>query len=65
LDKNEDLAIALNDKIINTRKAGWRGNPIKEREVRIAVRSVLKEFAADAADEVDRIFEIVKKQQEY
>ena len=62
LGKNEDLAIALNDKILSTRKAGWRGNPIKEREVRIAVRNVLKEFGNDAAEDVDRIFEIVKKQ---
>lgn len=65
LNKNEDLANALNDKIVNTKKAGWRGNPIKEREVRIAVRNVLKEFNIESADEIEGIFEIVKKQTDY
>ncbi len=54
-------AIDLNKAIRNVKKAGWRGNHFKEREVRIAIKSVIGE------DEkmINNIFEIVKNQDEY
>jgi type I restriction enzyme R subunit len=57
----EKLAIALDYAIRAVKKADWRGNRFKEREVRNAIRAKLGED--DAA--VDRIFEIVKAQREY
>ena len=60
LSQDEELALEL-DKIIKiTKKADWRGDLIKEREVKRSIRSILKDNA-----EVDRIFELVKNQQEY
>ncbi len=60
LSQDEELALEL-DKIIKiTKKADWRGDLIKEREVKRAIRSILKDNS-----EVDRIFELVKNQQEY
>ena len=47
--------------IRRVKKADWRGNRMKEREVRHAISSVL----GDDADLVDRIFEIVKAQRDY
>ncbi len=38
LGKNEQLAITLDAKIQHTKKDGWRGNRIKEREVRYSMR---------------------------
>jgi len=55
-----DRAVRVDEAIRNVKKAGWRGNRFKEREVRGAIKSVL---ANDAV--VDAIFEIVKKQREY
>ena len=48
-------------RIRNVKKADWRGNRIKEREVRNAIRS---ELGGDK-DLVDKIFEIVKAQNDY
>jgi len=60
LGKNEQLAIALDAKIQQTKKDGWRGNRIKEREVRYAILEVLKDEAL-----TNEILEPVKNQDEY
>jgi type I restriction enzyme R subunit len=57
----ESLALALDYAIRAVKKADWRGNRFKEREVRNAIRAKLGED--DGV--VDRIFEIVKAQREY
>jgi type I restriction enzyme R subunit len=56
-----ETALALDTAIRNVKKAEWRENRFKEREVRSAIRSVL------GGDErlVDRIFEMVKNQRDY
>src|SRR6266705_3107056 len=60
LGKNEQLAITLDDAIQRKKKDGWRGNKIKEREVRYAIQKVLQDEAL-----TNQILEIVKKQDEY
>ena len=57
----EAQALALDQAIRRIRKADWRGNRFKEREVRNAIKSVLGEDA----NLVDIMFEIVKAQSEY
>jgi type I restriction enzyme R subunit len=61
VDAKEAKALALDRAIRQVKKADWRGNRFKEREVRNAIQSVL---GADAAM-VDKIFGIVKNQREY
>jgi len=65
LDKNEAVALALDGAITQTKKDGWRGSPLKLKEVRKAVSRTLKQHSIQAEDEIERIFEIVKKQGEY
>jgi type I restriction enzyme R subunit len=60
LSKDEKLTIALDAEIYHIKKDGWRGNIIKEREVKYAIRKHV-----DDDTEVDRIFELVKNQSEY
>ena len=60
LGKNEQLAITLDAKIQQTKKDGWRGNRIKEREVRNAIYDVLKDET-----QTYHILELVKNQDEY
>jgi type I restriction enzyme, R subunit len=60
-DTREAKALALDRAIRQIKKADWRGNKFKEREVRNAIQSVL---GADAAL-VESIFDIVKNQREY
>ncbi len=60
LGQNEPLALALDVEICKTKKDDWRGNKIKEKEVRIAIRRHVPEETLGNA-----IFEIVKSQSEY
>ena len=60
-DSAEFLALAVDDVVRHTKKADWRGNRFKEREVRNAIAEVI-----GSHDElVDLLFEIVKNQDEY
>ncbi len=60
LGGDEQLALALHNDIEQTRKDGWRGNMIKEREVRYAIRRHVQDEAR-----ITEIFELVKSQGEY
>ena len=56
----ERAALAVDNAILRVKKADWRGNPFKEREVRIAISDVLGEDAL-----TDAIFELAKAQRDY
>ncbi len=60
LGQDEDLAIELDQIIRSTKKDGWRGNVLKEREVKYAIRRRLPENY-----DIDAIFDIIKNQDEY
>ena len=60
LSHDEELTIALDAEISHTKKDGWRGNLIKEREVKYAIRKHIDDEA-----EVDRVFGLVKNQRDY
>ncbi|NDJ85981.1 MAG: HsdR family type I site-specific deoxyribonuclease, partial [Chloroflexi bacterium] len=62
LDQNEALAVNIDSVIRSTKKEGWHGHTMKEREVRNAVRKVLQ---SAGVEDLDRIMEIVKHQREY
>lgn len=61
IDAKEATALALDRAIRQVKKADWRGNRFKEREVRNAIRSEL----GDNEALVESIFEIVKNQHDY
>ena len=65
LSRNEALATELDQKILTTKKDGWRDNIQKSKAVRNAIAEVLK--AHDIADdnEVHRIFDLMKNQRDY
>ena len=60
-DAREERALAVDSTIRHVKKADWRGNRFKEREVRNAVKSVL----GDDEGLVSTIFDIVKAQRDY
>ncbi len=60
-DPRAEQVLALDRAIRNVKKADWRGNTFKEREVRNAIKSEL----GDDEDLASKIFEIVKAQREY
>jgi len=61
LDARDAKALALDHAIRRVKKADWRGNKFKEREVRNSIKSVL----GNDENLVDMIFEIVKNQRGY
>ncbi len=67
LGKDEALAIRMHDAVLSVKKADWRGNEIKEREIKRAIYQALEPEAdtQEVKKEVDRIFELVKSQEEY
>lgn len=60
LDKNELLALAL-DNVIHTNKLdGWRDNGIKEKKLRIAINEILKDD-----EKAIELMKLIKAQSEY
>lgn len=60
LQQNADLALDLDNAIRRTKKDGWRGVRIKEREVRYVINDLIHDPETQAL-----IFDIVKNQAEY
>lgn len=60
LNKDEELALKIDEAVRKTKKADFRGNPQKENEIKAAIYSILKN-----KNDVERIFEIIKQQNEY
>lgn len=56
----EEKALALDKAVRDTKKAEWRENLRKIREVRLAIRSLL-----ESEEDADAMLEIVKAQREY
>jgi len=65
LGNNEDLANTLDEKIMTTKKDSWRDYKMRLRQVRNAIKDVLKDFGITEDGEVSRIFDIVKNQRDY
>jgi type I restriction enzyme R subunit len=60
LDGDEELAVIMDEAVKYVKKADWRGNEAKEREIKKALYDILKD-----RNEVERIFLIIKQQNEY
>lgn len=65
LGKNEAMATELDDKIMTTKKDSWRDNVQKSKAVRNAIAEVLNNHGVKDDNEVHRIFDLVRNQQEY
>lgn len=65
LGRNEAMAIELDNKILTTKKDGWRDNIQKSKAVRNAITEVLKSYNVTDDAEIHRIFDLVKNQREY
>ncbi|WP_018866225.1 MULTISPECIES: type I restriction endonuclease subunit R [unclassified Thioalkalivibrio] len=66
LGQDETLALRLDERVRNVKKADWRGNTFREREVQRAVRAVLEEQVREIGEyDVDEVMKMVKAQSEY
>ncbi len=60
LGKDETLAIVMDEAIKYNKQADFRGNPIKEKKIKIAIKHILPN-----GYNIDEIFEIIKSQNDY
>ena len=60
LDKDKELALAVDAAIQASRMDGWRDNAMKRKRVRLAIKALLHEDAL-----IDQILELAKHQHEY
>ena len=79
LAKDENLALKLDQAINSIKKDNWRGNPFKEKEIKQQITQVLTDHSGQTNrgkvaeahpsynldNKVERIFELVKNQNEY
>jgi type I restriction enzyme, R subunit len=62
LDRSAETASVVHDAIMSSRYDDFRGNSVKERAIKIAIKKVLP----DVTDEkLDEIFDVIKNQNEY
>jgi type I restriction enzyme R subunit len=62
LGKDQAKAESIHDAIMSSRSDDWRGHPLKERKIRLAIQKVLPKITDQ---EMKDLFEIIKNQNEY
>ena len=65
LNKNETLALILDDKILTTKDDDWRATHIKRKKVEILIRNILNQNSISDETEVKRIYNLVYNQRDY
>lgn len=60
LDRDEGLALRIDEGVKRVRSDEWRGNVAKERAIQRELYSIL-----DNDDEVERVFSLIRQQKEY
>ena len=58
--EDEQLALRLHDAVMKSKMSGFRGDSIKENKIKKALFVILNDEA-----EVERVFRLVEKQEEY
>jgi type I restriction enzyme, R subunit len=65
LGKSETFALEIDQKVVSTKKDGWRDNLQKSKAVRNAIQEVLSSNGIVNEAELHRVFDLVKNQKEY
>ena len=65
LDKNEDLAVKIDKTIIKNKPDAWKGDPIKERRVEMAIEETLEQENIKDDGLAKKILELAIEQKEY
>lgn len=65
LNNNEEVALKVNEAILKNKPDGWRGNRIKERTVRLAIKRALEECDIHDEDQVELVLALARNQNDY
>ena len=62
LGQDVKIALAVNEAVLNSREADWRGHFQKEKGIKNAIREVLPNIENE---DLKNLFEIIKEQHDY
>ena len=65
LNRNEELAVVMDEQVQYIKDDDWRSTHIKKRKVELKIKQVLADFGITDEVEVTRVFELVFNQREY
>ena len=65
LDEDEEAALRVDAAIRKNKPDDWRGSPIKERIVLLAIKKALKECGIEDEEKLDEILRLARNQDEY
>ena len=65
LDKNEDLAVKIDEAIIKNKPDGWKGDKIKEKRVKMAIEETLEQENMKNEELVKKVLKLAIEQKEY
>ena len=65
LNKNEELAVDLDNEIVHKKYDGFKGNPMKEKHLKSIICETLAKYGIRDEDKIMNIFELVKNQRDY
>lgn len=68
--ENEEYAVALHNAVLNSKQDHFRGNLIKERQLKGGIYKIVRQFKPEMEkeqqmNEVEKIYAVVKEQDEY
>jgi len=65
LDNDEEVTLKVNEAILKNKPDAWRGNRIKERTVRLAIKRALDESGIEDVDIIDQVLDLARNQNDY
>lgn len=65
LDNNEEAALKVDNAIIKNKPDEWRGNKIKEKTVKLAIKKALKECGIDDEQKIEEVLILARNQNDY
>jgi type I restriction enzyme R subunit len=65
IDSDKDLTLDIDKAIKRSKQDGWRGNKIKEKKIKFAVREKLEEYGKSSEEETEKVVKLARNQDEY
>ncbi len=65
LKENENIALSVHNNILHSRQDDWKGNKMKEKLVRNAIKKAFEEYNITNSSEIDKILKLAINQHEY
>ena len=65
IDPDKNLTLEIDKAIKRSKQDGWRGNKIKEKKIKFAVREKLEKYGKSSEEETEKVVKLARNQDEY